>query len=287
MANDMIYRKYHGMDDQEWVDVIVSTATKTNIDGVEFPGLPDDETQRRIAATSGEASLRQASKFYLAIMEYCNALDVSFNDTGGILDFGCGYGRHIRFFLKDVPPEMLMGVDISENMISLAKQTLPMCTFIQIGPWPPLNVDNFRCNLIYAHSVFSHLGEQVAQAWVDEFARLLNPGGLLIVTTRSRRFIDKCAAIRRESDLDTPHKRDLARYVFLDGVRTRLDYLQGRYCYSEIRDSAEIVNPNMYGEAVIPLRYVYNHWLDAFDLVDFVDDEQRFHQAIITLQRKS
>jgi len=34
-----------------------------------------------------------------------------------VLDFGCGWGRIIRFFLKDIDPARLHGTDVFEEMV--------------------------------------------------------------------------------------------------------------------------------------------------------------------------
>jgi predicted RNA methylase len=41
-----------------------------------------------------------------------------------ILDFGCGWGRILRFFLKDVPAKNLIGVDVDPEVIEICKETI-------------------------------------------------------------------------------------------------------------------------------------------------------------------
>ncbi|MBE0569403.1 MAG: hypothetical protein IH576_02055, partial [Deltaproteobacteria bacterium] len=41
-----------------------------------------------------------------------------------------------------------------------------------------------------------------------------------------------------------------------------------------------------YGESLISRGYILKHWLEYFDLVDFVDDRAFLPQALFVLRRK-
>ena len=65
---------------------------------------------------SGSCTRRSAASFYAR--------------DSRVLDFGCGWGRVIRFFLKDVAPWNLVGVDIDPNApSSAARATNRWCRF--------------------------------------------------------------------------------------------------------------------------------------------------------------
>src|SRR6266850_951076 len=78
-----------------------------------------------------------------------------------LLDFGCGWGRIIRFFLKDVEPSALYGVDPVEDMVSLCRTDNRWCAFEVSPRRPPSRFPDGHFDLIYAYSVFSHLSEEV------------------------------------------------------------------------------------------------------------------------------
>jgi hypothetical protein len=41
-----------------------------------------------------------------------------------------------------------------------------------------------------------------------------------------------------------------------------------------------------YGDAVVPLRFMEHNWGPEFQVCDYIDDANRFWQAVIILQRR-
>lgn len=54
------------------------------------------------------------------------------NKQPKILELGCGPGNITKHILKMLPDAELMAVDVSENMLSLAKQNNPGATFLKL-----------------------------------------------------------------------------------------------------------------------------------------------------------
>jgi Methyltransferase domain len=78
--------------------------------------------------------------------------------NGRMLDFGCGSGRTLLFWLKvPVPPE-LYGVDIDGEAIAWARENVAAKVH-QIGHHPPLEYPDNFFDAIYSISVFTHLSE--------------------------------------------------------------------------------------------------------------------------------
>ncbi len=73
------------------------------------------------------------------------------------------------------------GVDLNPRSVRLCSGHLPG-SYAANRLQPPLEFPPAAFDLIYAHSVLTHLTERVAQAWLAEFSRLLRPGGLAIIT---------------------------------------------------------------------------------------------------------
>lgn len=108
-----------------------------------------------------------------------NLIDIK--DFGAILDFGCGSGRVIRYW-KGLGAEV-HGTDYNPRLIEWCKSNLTFAHFQTNRPLPPLDYGDQTFDLIYALSVFTHLDEAAQLSWRDELARVLKPGGYLIITT--------------------------------------------------------------------------------------------------------
>jgi SAM-dependent methyltransferase len=74
------------------------------------------------------------------------------------------------------------GIDIDPDNISWAKQNLPAIDF-RIGPLlPPTDYPDGSFDLVYGISVMTHLTRAVQIAWLREIERILEPGGLALLT---------------------------------------------------------------------------------------------------------
>jgi hypothetical protein len=76
-------------------------------------------------------------------------------DRAKILNFGCGWGRHIRFLLRDVPAENLTGTDVSAQSLMLCRSQIPGVDFDRNNTVPPLGYADSTFDVVYAQSVFS------------------------------------------------------------------------------------------------------------------------------------
>ena len=75
--------------------------------------MPEVSIQETYTGGSGDSTLREGFNAY-RLFKKCYETHVGpIESCRAVLDFGCGWGRIIRFFLKDVEPEKLLGVDHS------------------------------------------------------------------------------------------------------------------------------------------------------------------------------
>jgi hypothetical protein len=84
---------------------------------------------------------------------------------------------------------------------------------------------------LIAFSVFSHLAEHASLRWVREFSRILNPKGIMIVTTRGRDFIEMCRALRGRAHHEFGWRQALAS-SFVDTDAAYKAYDAGQYLHS-------------------------------------------------------
>jgi SAM-dependent methyltransferase len=98
------------------------------------------------------------------------------------LDFGCGAARVLRQFAPEADRATFAGCDIDSASIDWARTTLsPPFEFFHSALEPPLALETGSLDLIWAMSVFTHIGSGWA-AWLAEMQRLLAPGGILVAS---------------------------------------------------------------------------------------------------------
>lgn len=98
-----------------------------------------------------------------------------------VLDAGCGAGRMVTYLQSALPRLEVTGVDLSEEMIALAQKAHPTARFVQADLADiPFDAEQFDAVLAW-YSII-HLAPAQLRDVVTEFARLLAPGGLVLLS---------------------------------------------------------------------------------------------------------
>jgi SAM-dependent methyltransferase len=245
---------FSGIDDDAWLWMNTVGRRKIKPIAAIVPGVPDAAMQTLYTGDTENVMFR---KGFIAYQLFKSRYEIYVGPVAScqrILDFGCGWGRIIRFFLRDVPPERISGVDHSFEAIKACRETNRWCDFTLIEPHPPTPLPSESFDLIYLYSVFSHLPEEMHLALLREFQRLLVPGGLLIATTRGRDYAKDCKLLREDPNLQT--KPEWARNIasmFRDEAGTLAAYDRGDFCYEGFGVEGRW---SFWGEACIPKAYV-------------------------------
>ncbi len=242
------------MTDEEWLAIL---AGETPFQGA--PTLPSDAIQYQTTGRVGRAIMSDAIAFKNFLKQLLAENGTPLARGTRVLDFGCGWGRVIRAFLPEVDAQNLCGVDAVPQFLDLATLTTGNgVRFERVDQAPPTTLADAGFDLIFAYSVFSHLSEATAGAWITEFSRLLAPRGVLCLTTRPRSHIEAwCDKEWREAAKADHHGSVYAR-LFADPERDLARYDAGGFVFHPGPNSG--LTAEHYGEAVIPEAYVRRHW---------------------------
>lgn len=102
---------------------------------------------------------------------------VVLREGDSLLDVACGNGYLIGEFSKKVKVNAF-GVDISENMIAVAKKRYPDCTFI-VSSSTPLDFENESMDVITVSCAFHHF--EKPQFFANECMRVLKKNGKVFI----------------------------------------------------------------------------------------------------------
>jgi 2-polyprenyl-3-methyl-5-hydroxy-6-metoxy-1,4-benzoquinol methylase len=293
-----LHSRYHTLPDDRWLDLLAGPETRntwfSNLASRLFatpaydparkdptlPRLPDPQIQRNFVGSDGRRSLKEGFRFYQIIKEQCRSLGRPLSPGSRILDFGCGWGRMFRFFLKDVPANNLIGVDVDCEIIEICKQTITEGIFEVVTSHPPTSFTDGSFDIIYAYSVFSHLSEQAHLQWAQEFSRLLAKGGLVIATTQKRSFIEYCNSLTEDKIITSWH-RDLSK-SFRPMESALASYDNGEFVYSATGGGG-VRDASFYGEAAVSERFIKQNWPPSLTIRVF--DQTVLPQALIVAQK--
>jgi SAM-dependent methyltransferase len=199
-------------DDRAWLDALKEASRGPVVQGVRFPSPPDSIWQSNFVGMSGVTALEDAFGFYCFVKaEYERLTGQTIGPSTRVLDFGSGWGRFLLFFMKSVSAANLYGVDVDPDVVGFCKVSGLPAQLSTVLPYGPTTYEAGAFDLIYSYSVFSHLAEPAHLAWIHEFARILKPGGVLVITTQARHFIELVKGLAdRTMEQLTPWERSLA-----------------------------------------------------------------------------
>ncbi|GJL92186.1 MAG: hypothetical protein DHS20C04_18450 [Hyphococcus sp.] len=133
-----------------------------------------------VAHADWRAFLKTGEATAKALGKHATEAGFSFSQAGRILDFGCGAGRVIRH-LPLLTDAQLFGVDYNQNLLNWCAQNLPGA-YKRNELAPPLDFPDAHFDILYALSVFTHLREDTQRQWLDDYARVLQRGGLALIS---------------------------------------------------------------------------------------------------------
>jgi SAM-dependent methyltransferase len=112
----------------------------------------------------------------------------SFDDIQRWLDFGCGYGRVVRFLVGRVPAERVFVSDVIGEGVDFCAAEFGVQPVDSNAELDRLSLGSF--DFIYAVSVITHLNERNSIAFLRLLGESLTEGGIALFTTHGRRSIE-------------------------------------------------------------------------------------------------
>lgn len=100
--------------------------------------------------------------------------------TRRVLDFGCGVGNVSRALASEFTGATVTGCDLSGDSIATARARAPAVTFVATEE-RRLPFDDAGFDLAVAACVFHHIEAARRPFWAREIARVLRPGGRLVL----------------------------------------------------------------------------------------------------------
>jgi 2-polyprenyl-3-methyl-5-hydroxy-6-metoxy-1,4-benzoquinol methylase len=100
-----------------------------------------------------------------------------------VLDAGCGtgYGSTI---LAESGADEVVGIDVAENVLEAARARAPVGVHFEVGDVRTLPFEDASFDAVVSFEVIEHVAEH--DVVLDEFARVLRPGGILAVSSPNR-----------------------------------------------------------------------------------------------------
>lgn len=99
-----------------------------------------------------------------------------------ILEIGCGPGNITKYLLTKRPDFKIEGIDISLNMLKLAKDNNPSANFKQLD-CRDISSLNYKYDAIVCGFIMPYLSKDDCAKLIEDCSKLLNPNGFIYFST--------------------------------------------------------------------------------------------------------
>jgi ubiquinone/menaquinone biosynthesis C-methylase UbiE len=283
-----MYKKFAQLSDDAWLEVLKKTISNNIVEGVQFPQFPDEAVQILFTSHKWDAALEEAFAFYKIVKQSCSTHGERIGLSTKYLDFGVGWGRIARMFLRDLYEKNIYGLDVTPEILETCKKIMPVGEYSLSEPRGTLPYSDSYFNLATAFSVFSHLSADSGDHWIKELHRVMKPGGIVVVTTLSKSFITLCRDVALNPD-SSDWAKMMASYVYSSYPNWRellADFPGDELLYLSSGGGFDTMAASDYGWAMVSKKYAQKQWGEWFEIVDFIDDPSILAQACITMKRK-
>lgn len=206
------------------------------------------------------ASYAERARNVIAAIE--RALDAAgkpLHEVERWLDFGCGYGRVIRFLVQRVPPERVWACDVIGEGARFCEREFGATAVPSSSDLESVELDRF--DFVYAISVVSHLNERNTEAFLRLVGDALAVGGIALFTTHGRWSVEHTGLYGAEFEAVADA---LAAEVGTRGIAyRRYPYAPDDYGMTwHSREFIETAMSRLHNGAVVPLMFE-PHGLDG------------------------
>lgn len=180
-----------------------------------------------------------------------------------MLDWGCGCGRVLWFFLKFSDFTEICGCDIDAEAINWCRENLAPAEFQVIPLYPPTSYPDNQFDLIVSFSVLTHLSREVQLSWLKEMNRILAPEGLFLTTVHGELATRFC--------FPPNEAEEVIRKQFYDVSDGKLD---------------GIAPTNYYRGAFQTREYSEKEYMRYFHILEYLPGGATGYQDLIVMKKK-
>lgn len=144
----------------------------------------DDSEKKRVVRDGYDALAERyaADRDTFDISEVLEAFRALMRPAGAVLDVGCGAGLPVARFLVD-SGFFVTGIDVSDSMLELAAANVPEARLAKLDMTNLASLDDASFDGIVACYSLIHVPMAQHRSVIQDFARLLKPGGALLFSS--------------------------------------------------------------------------------------------------------
>ncbi len=217
-----------------------------------LPTMASKEVQLAWTGASDKTLLLQSLSFVKSVVNFAEKMGISDLHNVSLLDFGCGWGRILRLFLKYIPESRLFGVDpmnesLEQCILHKVKGNLMksdyLCRSLPFG--------EMKFDIVIAMSVFTHLSRRAMDEALRTIRSRVSDNALFVVTVRPTEYweIHKQHA---DSNLDVEGcEKEHNTKGFVFRPHAGVPPIEGDVTFGDTSMTLEFISENWHGWKVV------------------------------------
>ena len=170
--------------------ILLNPAESLDRAGKLLPTMPGDDVQFQWTGNSGVTLLEESVDFIRTVVEAASLSRIDPRQCR-VLDFGIGWGRLARLWLKYAGPDRLDGCDAWEESLEKSRQCGLRNRLVRSDPLlTELPFEEASFDIIWGFSVFTHLSPEAMLCGLSGLRNMLKQSGTLVFTVRPHTYWD-------------------------------------------------------------------------------------------------
>jgi len=281
---NVIYEKYSQLSVQQWRTDLVKSVVDSTVNDMEFPTFPSAQLQTHLQGSANEIAIRGALAFREFCVRVANDAGTPFSVDSTLLDFGTGWGRIARAFMRDVPASKIFAVEPFDFILEARRSNLYI-NFVKSDPLPPLPFHSGAFTHLVTWSTFAHFNKEFFDTWIREFSRVVLPGGLCFISVLGLSFLNK---LKEEIN---KKQQGLAVHSWIDLIISRIEDHDVDALESRARDgefvwlpSTQVARPE-FAECFVTSAYFELNFGDLFEVIYETTTDELAEDCIVLRRR--
>jgi predicted SAM-dependent methyltransferase len=198
----------------------------------------------------------------LSVINIAEVFGVRLNENTAVMDWGVGcsrMGRHLPTELR----ANFVGVDVDPVNIEWSRTNMPFGRYETIDPYSRTQFDQKSFDLIYSHSVLTHLCEKDQDHWLAELARICR--GTIILSVHGLYSVATIACWAKQPE-------------------TMWAWMKSGFVNAPTPnpDISDVTDPEYYRDVAHTHAYVREHWSRFVTVVEIIPGGfGRLHDAVV------
>jgi SAM-dependent methyltransferase len=228
-----------------------------------LPPIPPKALQTRVAGAYYPEFFKHGRDMFYDIENILKKQGLSAFNFDRILDFGCGCGRFLIPLSFLMSPGKLCGTDIDGQAIQWLKENYACFDDLNVNDSaPPTKYPDGTFDFVFSVSIFTHLPEEMQDAWLKELSRIVKPGGYGVFTVQGENFFHQ---VTKNS--------------------ARIELLKKGFFYQNTRAIDGL--PEFYQTAYHTHEYIRREWSRYFEVVAVHSKGVGNHQDAVLVRKRT